>query len=407
MYLKLAEYVYCNGQILFNLLSGSRYELNDVTAQIVQKLDSGMDIETAMRLYSSADIDSIIKQLIEMEYVYILDTPSLVPKIQMHNSTVLTSYLRSPFKLFSLTIELTGKCNMDCIFCNSSNLAYRTCGCKKWHYDRMLSDTQWKDIAKQATELGAKNIVFSGGEPMLRKILLFDLISYFRSKNITISIFTNGSLLDKDSLQFLAKNEVTLNIQILSSNINNYRILTGSEKGYNDISNTISYIKSLKIQHNIILLWNSINATEFDTIRDALGAQLRYIDCYLYPSNKYHPKTLREKMNNHIPRLIALDLNNLEYRKNFNMCFFGSIFIATDGSVYPCMMLRRESFGVLGDKQLYEVFLNHEYAKYWNLSNFKLTQCVLCKYAICCNNCRAVECAHTADITTTSYCDMI
>lgn len=63
-----------------------------------------------------------------------------------------------------LLLELTYQCPLQCVFCsNPRNFAdYRR---------NELSTAEWIDVMRQARELGAMQIGFSGGEPTLRKDL--------------------------------------------------------------------------------------------------------------------------------------------------------------------------------------------------------------------------------------------
>ena len=59
-----------------------------------------------------------------------------------------------------LLAELTYRCPLHCIFCyNPLNYAENT---------QELSTEQWIDVMRQARKMGAAQLGFSGGEPLLR-----------------------------------------------------------------------------------------------------------------------------------------------------------------------------------------------------------------------------------------------
>ncbi|MDD5547304.1 MAG: radical SAM protein [Candidatus Pacebacteria bacterium] len=61
----------------------------------------------------------------------------------------------------SVRFELTGRCDMQCLYCHAGekNAA---------HYTREeLSKDRWLEIIKECKSLGVKNFVFTGGEPFL------------------------------------------------------------------------------------------------------------------------------------------------------------------------------------------------------------------------------------------------
>ncbi|TYB30781.1 MAG: radical SAM protein [Candidatus Mcinerneyibacterium aminivorans] len=60
-------------------------------------------------------------------------------------------------------IHLTHRCNFNCSYCYNKRLSKDSKG--------ELNTAEWKQIIKKLVEKGIKNIIFTGGEPLLR----FDL----------------------------------------------------------------------------------------------------------------------------------------------------------------------------------------------------------------------------------------
>jgi pyrroloquinoline quinone biosynthesis protein E len=125
--------------------------------------------------------------------------------------------------LKSFVLELTQKCNHDCLFC------YNVWKCKKYPKGE-ISTEDWKGlIRKLKTETKLKLISLSGGEPLLRKDAV-ELIRFMTSEGITSNLITNGSLITEK----IAKNCVdagvsVFEIALLSSNENTYNKITRSK----------------------------------------------------------------------------------------------------------------------------------------------------------------------------------
>ncbi len=85
-----------------------------------------------------------------------------------------------------LDIELTERCDNDCIHC-SINLPENDAKAKK----KELSARQWKDILKQAADLGVMTVRFTGGEPLLREDFA-DLYAFARCLGLKVILFTNA-----------------------------------------------------------------------------------------------------------------------------------------------------------------------------------------------------------------------
>lgn len=93
------------------------------------------------------------------------------------------------------SIGLTGRCNARCKYCTD----WRT------NPDPSL-DQPYSRIVKileEIKDLGVEEVIFSGGEPLLRKDI-FDLIEYGKSIGLNIRIITNGTALTEWTIHRLA-----------------------------------------------------------------------------------------------------------------------------------------------------------------------------------------------------------
>ena len=88
-------------------------------------------------------------------------------------------------------IELTYRCNLNCIHCYS-----------KGRETEELNTLQWKKILDEIHKEGCLWLTVTGGEPLLRKDFL-EIYNYAYSKGLLISIFTNATLLSQKVLDFL------------------------------------------------------------------------------------------------------------------------------------------------------------------------------------------------------------
>ncbi|MEW5819881.1 MAG: radical SAM protein [Cyanobacteriota bacterium] len=84
--------------------------------------------------------------------------------------------------------NITRTCNLSCIHCysNSENIVY---------HDE-LNHSQALKVIDNLAEYGVPAVLFSGGEPLIRKDI-FELADYTRSKNLKFVLSTNGTLITK------------------------------------------------------------------------------------------------------------------------------------------------------------------------------------------------------------------
>lgn len=86
--------------------------------------------------------------------------------------------------------NITRTCNLRCIHCYSSSEN------KKYHNE--LSTEDAKKVIDQLADFNVPVLLFSGGEPLIRKDIL-DLSEYAISKGIRVTFSTNGTLIDKET----------------------------------------------------------------------------------------------------------------------------------------------------------------------------------------------------------------
>ena len=95
-------------------------------------------------------------------------------------------------QITSIHFQLTGRCNLRCIFCGQQNGMFG--GCLK---DREIPPQKWFEIADSLRGLSPKpEIVLWGGEPLLYE--QFDeLARHLHDSGFELGIITNGTLIDR------------------------------------------------------------------------------------------------------------------------------------------------------------------------------------------------------------------
>ncbi len=88
------------------------------------------------------------------------------------------------------------RCNLKCVHCYSQS--------KDIEYPNELNTKDAKAMLDGLAEYGAPVILFSGGEPLMRKDLM-ELITYARDKGLRAVISTNGTLITEDKAEELKK----------------------------------------------------------------------------------------------------------------------------------------------------------------------------------------------------------
>jgi len=92
--------------------------------------------------------------------------------------------------------NMTRRCNLKCIHCYSNSADI--------DYPDELTTEEGKKLVDELAAFGSPVILFSGGEPLLRRDLL-ELAQYARDKSMRAVISTNGTLITKDIAAKLQK----------------------------------------------------------------------------------------------------------------------------------------------------------------------------------------------------------
>ncbi len=88
----------------------------------------------------------------------------------------------------------TQKCNLKCVHCYARS--------DRKNYSEELTTEQGKKLITNLAEFGVPVLLFSGGEPLMRKDL-FELAEHAKDLGLRTVLSTNGTLINKDTAQKL------------------------------------------------------------------------------------------------------------------------------------------------------------------------------------------------------------
>ena len=138
----------------------------------------------------------------------------------------------------SLLWDITRQCNLNCIHCYNSGGLFTA--------QELNIASDYKTIIDRIAQAGINHIHLLGGEPLLVKGLE-ELLSYASSRNILVSINTNGTLLSKEmtyKLIELGVSQLTISLDGATELTNDFVRGTGSYKQVTEnIRQTMSAIE--------------------------------------------------------------------------------------------------------------------------------------------------------------------
>ncbi|MCL4489653.1 MAG: radical SAM protein [Chloroflexi bacterium] len=188
-------------------------------------------------------------------------TTGYVRRLRSGYSTLWT--VQNP-RLAHLDIELTERCNLNCIHCYINQPA----GDRSVQASEMKTG-QVKIILREACELGALSVRFTGGEPLLRTDFA-ELYLFARQMGLSVSLFTNGTLLSPELADLFAHvpPRVKIEITIYGMTPENYKAVTGVQGGFSAAQRGIDLLREYRVPFLVKGVYLPPNRREIDAFED-------------------------------------------------------------------------------------------------------------------------------------------
>jgi radical SAM protein with 4Fe4S-binding SPASM domain len=101
--------------------------------------------------------------------------------------------------LLSVTLEITARCNNDCVHCYINLPSGDAAAIEK-----ELSTEEIKALVDESVSMGALWFLLTGGEPLLRDDFI-DIYMYIKKKGVLVSLFTNATLISNEHIKLFKR----------------------------------------------------------------------------------------------------------------------------------------------------------------------------------------------------------
>ena len=305
-------------------------------------------------------------------------------------------------KLRRLYLHITRACNQSCKHC------YLEAG---YSLKNEITIAEALKLVGEFAQLGGQQLIITGGEPLLRRKMLYEVIKKAREAKIGgIFVETNGTLVSNEDVDFFKKYEVVIGVSLDGAVKESHDYIRGA----GNFEKTICTIKklvderikvrisatlmksNLKDVEKIIYLAKDLGAdsTSFNVVKK-IGKAEAHTELLLSPEEAYSAvstvwKTAKEVG---VPTYLEDRFKMLEELTRADMCGVGTALLAvsSDGDVYPCNMLFEfEEFkaGNIREQHLEEIWRKSEAAKiFTNLSVLDIEGCGNCELKFICAIC--------------------
>lgn len=343
-------------------------------------------------------------------------------------------YDDTPYFPASAALEVTLRCNMNCIHCGSS--------ASKNPRQNELTLDEWKNAVDQLLDLGTEIFTLSGGEPFLYPYWR-ELASYITEKNHRVAIISNGYAISDDDVQFLKNlkkfNNIGLSVDGLEKTHDGIR---RAPHAFQHVTDTIKRFVKVGIKVGIVTSVNQLNFQELSLLRDYLDSIGVYIwqvqivtsfgrakakkDTLIITPEQYADLVKfiydsQQKFKKENRKMKVMPADSIGYCYGiaeqiwgdlaWNGCNAGkyALGIQSNGDVTGCLSLQEREFiaGNIREKSLAEIWHDDDAFSYNRKFNFQ-ELCGFCadceKGSDCKGGCIAVGKAITSQFHNNPYC---
>jgi len=281
-------------------------------------------------------------------------------------------------------LELTSTCNNRCLHCYCASSPEVPSGC--------VSHSRWLELISEAHSAGAHTLQLIGGEPLLYPQWR-ELVIKARQENYeTIEVFTNGTLIDNDCINFFKQHEVSVATTLYAATAAIHDKVTLHPGSFEKTMAAINKILANNIPLRIASILMKVNEHEAENIMklcSTLGVEStppdivrptgRGDDLDLLPTSYAKPP---------IKPPFFTDPQSFAKAQKFHGCLAGRLAITASGDVIPCIFARNQICGNIINTPLQTVLAAKPLTTCWQTTKDCIAKCQDCEYRYACPDCR-------------------
>jgi radical SAM protein with 4Fe4S-binding SPASM domain len=229
------------------------------------------------------------------------------------------------------SIELTFRCNLRCVHCYC-NLPQNDPEAIETELD---TDEVYR-LLDQIANAGCLWLLITGGEPLLRKDFL-DIYTYAKKKGFITTLFTNGTLLNKELADTLAEwPPFLVEITLYGATKKTYENITGVPGSFERCQRGIDLLLERNIPLGLKTMAMTVNRVEIGRMQayaDDLGAPFRF-DPLVNPRLDGSERPCRFRLSPE--EVVDLDLNDPKRVKAWQELYDRSEGLFLDDRLFTC-----------------------------------------------------------------------
>jgi len=223
-----------------------------------------------------------------------------------------------------LWLELTGKCNLECVHCYANSSP-------RLPMNQKMQLEDWKKTLSDANSLGCRKVQFIGGEPTVYPHLT-ELIEYARLLGFDfVEVFTNGTLFTEKIKQAFLKHQVNLAFSVYSSNESIHDSVTLRRGSYVKTIESLKWALNSGLSVRAAIIDVGINSETVEQTRELL--------------QQLGVTSIGIDRNRGIGRGSSSVKSNSPMDELCGKCWQGKLCVTPSGDIFPCVFSRFCSVG--------------------------------------------------------------
>lgn len=252
--------------------------------------------------------------------------------------------------------EITSRCNLACVHCYIN---------KNEGFELPLKDV--KRIADSLSSLGIKEIILSGGEPLLRSDI-FEIVSYLHMLGHGVDLCTNGTLLNDSVARELSRYLSEISVSLDGCDSVSYARMRGDGRTFNRVLRGIEALGKYGCEVHVITVVTAVNYDQLPEIvhlASELGSEsISLLGLVHQPSDLVLSAEQRAVVRGVIKDLqkryegkYVINTKRIDDNPPFHKCRAGLDVFGIDafGNLLPCILLKRMRLWEFGGSGRYDL----------------------------------------------------
>jgi MoaA/NifB/PqqE/SkfB family radical SAM enzyme len=277
------------------------------------------------------------------------------------------------WSLSFLWLEITRKCNLQCIHCYADSTPHLSHG--------QMTTERWKEIMTEAYRLNVRKVQFIGGEPTCHPDFI-ELVHHANQLKFSIEVYSNLTHITQSLWKLFQEFNISLATSFYSLHPNIHDQITQNKSQKNTLDNIEEALKrGLNLRVGIIEMLPEQDVSETEIMLRQLGVE----------------KLGKDRLRGIGRGSSQLNTADCSVDELCGSCGSGNAAIDPDGNIYPCVFSRWLNVGNVQDRSLTEVLFGKQMIHTKNILNqrFAVRQLTFPNASVCDPLCRPFNCYPT------------